>query len=93
MDKRRTYAPVGSMLTVNGTAAYGAACRAGLGMIQVPEAGVRDQLQSGVLVEVLPDLRPAPMPVAFVYPSRRHVPARTLAFMDWVQDLLAPWLS
>jgi DNA-binding transcriptional LysR family regulator len=86
-------APVGAVLTVNGTAAYGAACRAGLGMIQVPEAGVRDQLQSGVLVEVLPDLRPAPMPVAFVYPSRRHVPARTLAFMDWVQDLLAPWLS
>jgi DNA-binding transcriptional LysR family regulator len=86
-------APVGAVLTVNGTAAYAAACRAGLGMIQVPEAGVRDQLRDGVLVEVLPDLRPAPMPVAFVYPSRRHVPARTLAFMDWVQAVLVPWLD
>jgi DNA-binding transcriptional LysR family regulator len=86
-------APVGAVLTVNGTAAYAAACRAGLGMIQVPAAGVHDQLRSGVLVEVLPDLRPAPMPVTFVYPSRRHVPARALAFMDWVQGLLAPWLD
>lgn len=86
-------APVGSLLTVNGTAAYAAACRAGLGLIQVPEAGVRDQLESGQLVEVLPDFRPAPMPVFFVYPSRRNVPARTLAFMDWVQELLAPYLE
>ena len=86
-------APVGGLLTVNGTAAYGAACRAGLGLIQVPEGGVRKDLRSGLLVEVLPDFRPAPMPVAFVYPTRRHVPARTLAFMDWAQTLLAPYLE
>ena len=42
---------------------------------------------------MLPDFRPAPMPVAFVYPTRRHVPARTLAFMDWAQALLAPYLE
>jgi DNA-binding transcriptional LysR family regulator len=86
-------AAVGTVLTVNGTAAYAAACLAGLGLIQVPEAGVREQLQAGALIEVLPDLRPAPMPLALVYPSRRHVPARTLAFMDWVQELMAPWLD
>ncbi len=39
----------------------------------------------------MPDYRPAPMPLAFVYPSRRHVPARTLAFMAWAQALPAPW--
>jgi DNA-binding transcriptional LysR family regulator len=86
-------AAVGGLLTVNGTAAYEAACLAGLGIIQVPEAGVRAHLQSGALVEVLPEFRPAPMPVAFVYPSRRHVPARTLAFMAWAQALLAPYLD
>jgi DNA-binding transcriptional LysR family regulator len=86
-------APVGGLLTVNGTAAYEAACRAGLGLIQVPEGGVREHLRSGLLVEVLPDFRPAPMPVSFVYPSRRHVPARTLAFMEWVQGVLAPYLE
>lgn len=59
--------PVGAALTVNGTVAYEAACLSGL--------------RDGSLVKELPDYRPAPMPLAFVYPSRRHVPARTLAFM------------
>jgi DNA-binding transcriptional LysR family regulator len=87
------YAPVGSMLTVNGTASYKAACLAGLGIIQVPGAGLRELIEAGKLVEVLPDYRPAPMPVAFVYPTRRHVPARAVAFMDWVAGLLKPYLK
>jgi DNA-binding transcriptional LysR family regulator len=87
------YAPVGSMLTVNGTASYKAACLAGLGIIQVPGAGLRELIEAGKLVEVLPDYRPAPMPVAFVYPTRRHVPARAVAFMDWVAGLLKPYLG
>lgn len=41
----------------------------------------------------MPDYRPAPMPLAFVYPWRRHVPARMLAFMAWAQALPAPWLA
>jgi DNA-binding transcriptional LysR family regulator len=92
-DTQTRIAAAGGLLSVNGTAAYEAACLAGLGIIQVPEAGVREHLRNGVLVEVLPDFRPAPMQVAFVYPSRRHVPARTLAFMAWAQDLLAPYLD
>jgi DNA-binding transcriptional LysR family regulator len=87
------YAPVGSMLTVNGTASYKAACLAGLGIIQVPRAGLRELIEAGKLVEVMPDYRPAPMPVAFVYPTRRHVPARAVAFMDWVAGLLKPYLE
>jgi DNA-binding transcriptional LysR family regulator len=87
------YAPVGSVLTVNGTASYEAACLAGLGLIQVPRAGLREHFEAGRLVEVLPDYRPAPMPLAFVYPTRRHVPARAVAFMDWVAALLAPYLD
>jgi DNA-binding transcriptional LysR family regulator len=93
-DGRQTRrAPVGAALTVDGTAAYEASCVSGLGLIQVPEAGVRELLQSGALIEVLPAFRPAPMPVSFVYPSRRHVPARTLAFMAWVETLLTPYLD
>lgn len=92
-DGERThYAPIGSVLTVNGTASYEAACVAGLGIIQVPQAGLREQFSAGRLVEVLPDYRPAPMPLAFVYPTRRHVPARAVAFMDWVAELMKPYL-
>jgi DNA-binding transcriptional LysR family regulator len=87
------YAPVGSMLTVNGTASYKAACLAGLGIIQVPRAGLRELIEAGKLVEVMPDYRPAPMPVSFVYPTRKHVPARAVAFMDWVAGLLKPYLE
>jgi DNA-binding transcriptional LysR family regulator len=87
------HAPVGSALTVNGTASYEAACVAGLGIIQAPQAGLRELLASGKLVEVMPDYRPAPMPLAFVYPTRKHVPARAVAFMDWVAGLLAPYLE
>jgi DNA-binding transcriptional LysR family regulator len=93
-DGRQTHvAPVGAVLTVNGTSAYEAACVAGLGMVQLPESGVRELLRAGTLVQVLPDYRPAPMPVSFVYPTRRHVPARALAFMDWAQEVLAPYLA
>lgn len=91
--ERTQYAAVGAALTVNGTAAYEAACVAGLGMIQAPEAGLRERLRDGTLVEVLPDYRPAPMPLSFVYPTRRQVPARVLAFMDWAQGMLGPYLS
>lgn len=91
--ERTQHAPVGAALTVNGTMAYEAACVAGLGLIQVPQAGLQERLREGSLVEVLPDFRPAPMPLSFVYPTRRHVPVRALAFMDWAQGLLAPYLS
>jgi len=90
--ERTQFAPVGAALTVNGTAAYEAACVAGLGMIQAPEAGLRERLRDGTLVEVLPDYRPAPMPLSFVYPTRRQVPARVLAFMEWAQGMLGPYL-
>jgi DNA-binding transcriptional LysR family regulator len=84
---------VGSALTVNGTASYEAACLAGLGLIQVPQAGLREHFTAGRLIEVLPDYRAATMPLAFVYPTRRHVPARAVAFMDWVAELLRPYVQ
>lgn len=63
-------------ITVNSTDACHAACRAGLGIIQAPTIGVRKDIESGVLVEVLPQLRPDPMPVALLYAHRRNLPKR-----------------
>lgn len=80
-------------LTVNNSEAYQSACLAGLGIIQVPEAGVRELLQSGRLVEVLPALRPAPMPVTLLYAHRRHLPRRVQAFMAWLAGLMQARLS
>lgn len=80
-------------LTVNTTAAYEAAALAGLGIVQVPEAGMRPHLQAGRLVEVLPKWRAAPLPVSIVYAHRRHLPQRVQVFMHWLAALITPRLQ
>src|SRR5690606_38358130 len=73
-------------LTVNNADAYLHACLAGLGIIQVPVAGVRAYLQAGELVEVLQDFPIQPMPVTLLHPHRRHLPRRVQVFMDWLAE-------
>ena len=75
-------------VTVNNSDSYQGACLAGLGIIQVPEIGVRQLLQAGQLVEVLPAFCAPPMPVSLVYAHRRHVPRRVQAFMNWLSELM-----
>lgn len=76
-------------LTVNSAEAYIAGCLAGLGLIQIPAYDVLDHLARGELVEVLPGSRAAAMPVAIVYPHRRHLSRRLRAFVDWAAELFA----
>jgi len=40
---------------------------------------------------LLPNMREPPIPISAVYPSQRHLPARTRAFVDLVANL--PGLS
>jgi DNA-binding transcriptional LysR family regulator len=80
-------------LTVNGTIAYEGAALAGLGIIQVPEVGVREHLVAGRLVEVLPACRAPAMPVSLVYAHRRHLPQRAQVFMNWLAALMAQRLG
>ena len=79
---------MGGVLTVNNSEAYTAACLAGVGIVQSPEPGMRRYLASGQLVELLPDYRPAPMPISLVYAHRRHLPQRVQVFMSWISSLL-----
>lgn len=48
----------------------------GMGICQVPEYMIADELATGRLVELLPRLRPPALPISVVYPSARLVPAR-----------------
>jgi DNA-binding transcriptional LysR family regulator len=82
--------PMPGPIVVNSSDAYHAACIAGLGIIQAPRIGVRDELARGELVEVLPQFKPAPMPVSLIYAHRRNLPKRVRVFMDWVADVLRP---
>lgn len=79
-------------LIVNNSEAYQAACLAGLGLIQAPEAPLRPLLEQGLLVEILPEYRARPMPVSLLYANRRHLPLRAQAFMHWLSGCLQPLL-
>ncbi len=79
-------------ITVTHTDAYEAACLAGLGMIQAPLLGLRPALDGGRLVEVMPDFTAEPMPVSLVYASRRNMPKRVQAFMDWLAGVTTEFL-
>ncbi len=80
--------PMRSRVTVDNAEAYIACCLAGLGLIQVPVYDVRDHLAAGELVEILPAFSAAPMPIAIVYPHRRHLSRRLQVFIEWVTALL-----
>jgi DNA-binding transcriptional LysR family regulator len=85
--------PMSGGIVVNSSDAYHAACLAGLGLIQAPVIGLREELASGVMVEVLPQFRPEPMPVSLLYAHRRNLPKRVRVFMDWVAETLQPVLA
>ena len=55
---------------------------AGLGLIQLPDYYFEHALREEKLVEVLARLRPPPMPISIVYPSKRQVPQRLRVFID-----------
>ena len=48
----------------------------GMGLCQLPQYMVADELADGRLVELLPRMRPPALPISLVYPSARLVPAR-----------------
>lgn len=54
----------------------------GMGLAQLPDYFVTSELAAGTLVEVLPRLRPAPLPVQVVYPAARLMPLRLRVLLD-----------
>jgi DNA-binding transcriptional LysR family regulator len=84
--------PMTGSITVNNSDAYQAACLAGMGLIQAPEMGLRPYIESGALMEILPRHLALPLPVTLLYGNRRHVPKRLQAFMQWLEQVLRPYL-
>jgi DNA-binding transcriptional LysR family regulator len=85
--------PMKSVVTVNNADAFQAACRAGLGIIQVPRAGVAKALGTGELVEVLPKFRGQALSVFLLHPHGRNVPKRVRVVLDWLESILRPHLA
>lgn len=81
------------MMKVNSVQAYHEAGLAGLGLIQAGYSALAPHLAAGTLVEVLPDLRPAPLNAFFVVAHRRSLSQRVRAFMHWTETLLKPYFD
>jgi DNA-binding transcriptional LysR family regulator len=86
-ELRRVSLP--SSVAVTGAELYTGACRAGLGLVQVPRYRVADDLAAGKLKVVLAAFPPRPMPVSVLYPHKRQLSARVRAFADWLCELFA----
>lgn len=78
-----TFMPQSRMRVDEGDAIVRAAVL-GMGIGQVPHYMVTDRLARGELVELLPRMRPPPMPIAAVMPSARMIPARVRALLELI---------
>jgi DNA-binding transcriptional LysR family regulator len=74
-------------IQINDTEALGTAARLGLGLTQLPDYIVQDDLARGELVEVLASCQPAPMPISAVVPSGRLVPPRVRVLLEALEVL------
>lgn len=75
---------VRARITVNSGEAMLPALRAGVGIAQLPDFIVGDDLKSGVLEEILLDWRPPPLGLHLVTPPSRLRPARVEALLDFL---------
>jgi DNA-binding transcriptional LysR family regulator len=80
--------PMKARLTVNSSDSYLSAALAGMGIIQAPIVGARSALDRGELIEVLPSLRAAPLPVYLLHPHGRMVPPRIRVVLDWIEKIM-----
>lgn len=83
------------IISVNDAEAYIACALQGFGLIQAARYMVLPHLQTGELVEILPQLSSSPLPISVVYLHNRHLSPKVRAFVDWVAELFGscPLLS
>lgn len=67
---------------VSDTETLATAALLGMGVTQLPDHIVQDEVARGKLVPLLPDHRPAPMPISAVVPSGQRVPPRVQVLIE-----------
>lgn len=75
-----------------------AAALAGLGIAGLPSLVIEDALMENALERVLPEWRLFSLSIWAAMPSRKHVPARTRAYLDFLIEIFGgedrdPWLA
>lgn len=85
-DGRARSLTLPAVLTVTGPETNVASACQGLGLIQAPRYRVARELEAGVLVEVLADHPPTPLPVHVLYSHTRQLSPRLRVFIDWMAE-------
>ncbi len=85
--------PMPGWVRVNSAEASIACCVAGLGLLQIPRYDVQAELQSGALVEVMPQHVAQPLPVTLLQPHRQHRAQRVQVFIEWLLPVLRAGLQ
>jgi DNA-binding transcriptional LysR family regulator len=75
---------VSGRVRVNASEGMRAALLEGLGLAVCPTWLFTDEIETGVIEGVLKDYQPAALPIQAVYPSRRLVPPRVRAFVEYL---------
>lgn len=85
--------PLPASMQVNSVQTYHAAGLAGIGLIQAGYSALAHHIESGALMEILPDLRPEPLAASLVVAHRRNLSQRVRAFMNWIEGVLEPYFD
>ncbi|WP_338640547.1 putative multidrug efflux transcriptional regulator CeoR [Burkholderia pyrrocinia] len=95
IDGKETEIKMESIVSVNDADAYVTCGVEGFGLIQPPLFMVLPHLREGRLKEVLPGIKPLPMPISVVYPHSRHLSPKVRVFVDWIAEVFdrCPLLS
>ena len=82
-DREESILVNGSFCANNGDVLAEAAIQ-GLGITLLPDFIIEDALAEGRLVRVLEDWERAPLTLSVLYPSRKHVPAKTRLLIEYL---------
>lgn len=78
-----------SNVSVNDIESYVVCGQQGFGLIQPARFMVQADLESGKLVEVLPEIESVSFPIYVAYMQNRHLSPKVRVFVDWVTELFS----
>src|SRR5690606_3694715 len=73
-------------VSVNDWGAHMALAKQGLGLIQTARYIALPHVQSGELIEVLPQWKPRPLPISLLYPQSRQLSPKVRVVSDWAAE-------
>lgn len=84
--RKKLTVATGGQLMVNDAATLHSTCLGGAGIAQIIDLGAERWLAEGKLVELFPGWSDERFPLYAIYPSRRLLPPKTQAFLQFVTD-------